>query len=90
MKTVTMAMLCLVVSALCLASDALRAQSKISVTPVVSTRERTDFPVLRHYDRDHLAKIALPLGGIGTGTVSLGRRDTRYPSGDWDHNIPRP
>ena len=31
-----------------------------------------NWPVLRHYDEDHLARIALPLGGIGTGTVSLG------------------
>ena len=30
------------------------------------------WPVLRHYDQDHLDRIALPLGGIGTGTVSLG------------------
>ena len=33
-----------------------------------------DWPVLRIYDQDHLARIALPLGGIGTGTVSLGGR----------------
>ena len=26
-----------------------------------------DWPVLKTYDRDHLARIALPLGGIGTG-----------------------
>ncbi|MDX1934332.1 MAG: GH116 family glycosyl-hydrolase [Capsulimonadales bacterium] len=32
------------------------------------------WPVLTRYDRDHLAKIALPLGGIGTGTISLGGR----------------
>ncbi len=33
------------------------------------------------YDRAHLARIALPLGGIGTGTVSLGGRgDLR----DWE------
>ena len=31
-----------------------------------------DWPVLKTYDQDHLARIALPLGGIGTGTVSLG------------------
>ena len=39
------------------------------------------WPSLRAYDRDHLARIALPLGGIGTGTVSLGGRgDLR----DWE------
>ena len=40
-----------------------------------------EWPVLTRYDADHLAKIALPLGGIGTGTVSLGGRgDLR----DWE------
>ena len=34
----------------------------------------TEWPILKHYDRDHLLNIALPLGGIGTGTVSLGGR----------------
>ncbi len=39
------------------------------------------WPVLNHYDQEHLARIALPLGGIGTGTVSLGGRgDLR----DWE------
>jgi len=39
------------------------------------------WPVLKEYDEQHLAKIALPLGGIGTGTVSLGGRgDLR----DWE------
>ena len=33
-----------------------------------------DWPVLKQYDQDHLLNIALPLGGIGTGTVSLGGR----------------
>ena len=32
------------------------------------------WPVLRHYDQEHLQNIGLPLGGIGTGTVSLGGR----------------
>ena len=32
------------------------------------------WPVLKHYDQQHVAKIALPLGGIGTGTLSLGGR----------------
>jgi non-lysosomal glucosylceramidase len=39
------------------------------------------WPILKSYDQDHLARIALPLGGIGTGTVSLGGKgDLR----DWE------
>jgi non-lysosomal glucosylceramidase len=33
-----------------------------------------DWPVLRSYDAQHLERISLPLGGIGTGTVGLGGR----------------
>jgi len=45
------------------------------------SRESSDWPVLKRYDSAHLARIALPLGGIGTGTVSLGGRgDLR----DWE------
>ena len=28
--------------------------------------------ILKQYDREHLHRIALPMGGIGTGTVALG------------------
>lgn len=34
----------------------------------------TKLPVLASYDQDHLRRIGLPLGGIGTGVVSLGGR----------------
>ena len=44
------------------------------------------WPTLKHYDKDHLYHIALPLGGIGTGTVSLGGRGELR---DWEiMNVP--
>ena len=43
--------------------------------------QQHEWTFLTHYDQDHLYHIALPLGGIGTGTVSLGGRgDLR----DWE------
>lgn len=48
--------------------------------------EPADWPVLKQYDQDHLYRIALPLGGIGTGTVSLGGRGELR---DWEiMNVP--
>ena len=45
------------------------------------THRSPTWPVLTEYDQDHLSQVALPLGGIGTGTVSLGGRgDLR----DWE------
>lgn len=44
------------------------------------------WPALKHYDQNHLFQIALPLGGIGTGQVSLGGRGELR---DWEiMNIP--
>ena len=46
----------------------------------------TTWPSLKVYDSGHLEHIALPLGGIGTGTVSLGGRGELK---DWEiMNIP--
>jgi len=33
-----------------------------------------EWPVLKHYDQNHLLHISMPMGGIGTGTVGLGGR----------------
>lgn len=41
---------------------------------ILSGQSTIDWPLLKHYDQEHLLNIALPLGGIGTGTVSLGGR----------------
>jgi non-lysosomal glucosylceramidase len=44
------------------------------IVSVPGFSQQTEWPILKHYDQDHLLNIALPLGGIGTGTVSLGGR----------------
>src|SRR6516164_9389712 len=31
-----------------------------------------DWPVLKHYEGKYLDKIAMPVGGIGTGAISIG------------------
>jgi non-lysosomal glucosylceramidase len=44
------------------------------------------WPVLTRYDQHHLRRIAVPLGGIGTGTISLGGRGNLQ---DWEiGNLP--
>lgn len=40
-----------------------------------------EWPVLTNYDQEHSKRIALPLGGIGTGTISLGGRGQLQ---DWE------
>ncbi|MBP1840110.1 GH116 family glycosyl-hydrolase [Formosa algae] len=40
-----------------------------------------DWPVLKTYDQDHIQKIKMPVGGIGTGTISLTGRGSLE---DWE------
>ena len=63
---------------LCLTTtESIKAQSSF-------TGDRVLF--LRNYEQDQLLNIALPLGGIGTGTVSLGGRGELR---DWEiMNVP--
>ncbi len=39
------------------------------------------WPTITTYDADHLRRVALPVGGVGTGTVSLGGRGNLQ---DWE------
>ena len=58
------------------------------VSTALSAQEWTPsgWPVLTSYDSGHLYQVALPLGGIGTGTVSLGGRGEIR---DWEiMNVP--
>ena len=49
--------------------------------PPALTLEPPAWPVLKTYDQQHLLRIAMPIGGIGTGTVSLGGRGNLQ---DWE------
>ena len=40
-----------------------------------------EWPVARHFDGDHLMRVAMPMGGIGCGSVSLSGRGELV---DWE------
>ncbi|MCK5740158.1 hypothetical protein KAH55_13300, partial [bacterium] len=49
--------------------------------PNSSKKPLAQWPVIRHYDKNHLDQLLLPVGGIGTGTVSIaGNGELR----DWE------
>ena len=43
--------------------------------------QNKDWPVLKTYDQQHIQKIKMPVGGIGTGTISLTGRGSLE---DWE------
>jgi len=43
-----------------------------NLTPEIQEiSKEKNWPVLKKYDQNHLARLAMPIGGIGTGTISL-------------------
>lgn len=46
-----------------------------------NNHEKTSWPKLSSYAGEHLRRVAMPLGGIGTGTISLGGRGNLQ---DWE------
>ena len=58
----------------------------ISYSALAQEWAPSEWPSLKSYDKEHLLEIALPMGGIGTGTISLGGRGELR---DWEiMNIP--
>lgn len=48
---------------------------------VVNLSQAQDWPVFKTYDQDHIQKIKMPVGGLGTGTISLTGRGALE---DWE------
>ncbi len=82
-KILILSLLCLRVGLLAAANGALSIENR---SQPAGEWIPSEWRFLRHYDQQHLYRIALPLGGIGTGTVSLNGRGELC---DWEiMNIP--
>lgn len=58
----------------------------VGVFSLQQSKAQNSWPVVKHYDENHISKIAMPIGGIGTGTVSVNGRGSLV---DWEiMNIP--
>lgn len=63
------------------ASTAVDRNAALTRKLTVATPASPEWPVLTRYDEAHIAKVAMPIGGIGTGTISLGGRGNLR---DWE------
>jgi len=43
----------------------------LAVTAQQAFSQQSEWPVLKHYEHEYLDRIAMPVGGIGTGNISL-------------------
>ena len=57
------------------------AASAVVVAAVALAANGGEWPVARHFDGDHLMRVAMPMGGIGCGSVSLSGRGELV---DWE------
>ena len=65
------------VNLLTIKSTEMKSASSLALLIILlmsNTLKAEEWPSLKKYDQEHLYKIAMPVGGIGTGTVSLGGR----------------
>jgi len=53
----------------------------VLTSSVLYAQSGIDWPVLKKYSGEHVTEIAMPLGGIGTGTISIGGRGNLR---DWE------
>ena len=61
--------------------QALNMFAACAAVAVTTFAAAAEWPTARHFDGDHLLRVALPMGGIGCGSVSLSGRGDLV---DWE------